>query len=148
MTPEIDQFMMVTMQKLMGEIVPRLEGDYLQATTSTLGMLMLFASTEFGRAAEVRAVENTEIRKLCGRAARVLPEGELRTRCAEAARTKDGSLTVATLEASNRTLRRLLIELQTTIEETNASWARSLDRAIWSILKAAAERRFFYLPPV
>ena len=148
MTPEIDQFLMSTFQRLMGEIVPRLEGDYLQGTTSTLGMLMMFAATEFGRAAEVRAAENGEIRKLCGRAARVLPEGELKTRCAEAARTKEGALTIQALEASNRSLRRVMIEIQTTAEEADAPWGRSLDRSIWQIMKAAAERRFFYLPPM
>jgi hypothetical protein len=148
MTPEIDQFLMVTLQKLMGEIGPRMGEDYLQATTTTLGMLMMFASTEFGRAADVRAAENAEIRKVCARAGRVLPEGELKGRCVEASRTKDTSFTIAALETTNRSLRRLMIDLQTFVEETNAPWAKSLDRAIWGVNKAAAERRFFYLPPM
>lgn len=148
MTPSTDKMLMTSFGRIMGEVVPRLEGDYLQGTTSTIGMLMMFAATEYGRAADVRAAENAGMRKVFGRAARALPEGELKARCLAAGKSKDASLMMQALDEANYALRRLLIELQTIVEGRAESWARALDRAIWQVLKTSAERRFFYLPPM
>lgn len=148
MTPSTDKMLMASFGRIIGEVVPRLEGDYLQGTTSTIGMLMMFAATEYGRAADVRAAENVGMRKVFARAARVLPDSDLKARCSAAGKSKDASLMMAALDESNFALRRLLIELQTFVETRTETWAKSLDRAIWQVLKTSAERRFFYLPPM
>lgn len=148
MTPSNDKMLMASFGRIIGEVVPRLEGDYLQGTTSTIGMLMMFAATEYGRGADVRVAENTGMRKVFGRAARVLPDSDLKVRCLAASKTKDSSLLMPALDEANFALRRLLIALQTFVEGRPESWARALDRSIWQVLKTSAERRFFYLPPM
>jgi hypothetical protein len=105
--------------------------------------MMMLAAQEYDRAAEIRAAENADMRALFRASAQAVAEPELRSTLERAAGAAEGSLKVSALNAVNAALRGHLIRLHAYAEE-NA--LRDLDRQIWTVLKASAERRILKLP--
>lgn len=114
---------------------------YQQAGIAITASLLIAVREEFDRAAARRVEENAALRALFARGAGVVADAALAARLREAASSRDASLLVPALDADNRALRALLIELQTHVEALAAPAARELDEAIWRELAASAERR-------
>jgi len=142
MKPEVDQILGLSAGQLMGTIAPLLPTVYAQGSASLLGFMMMFAAQEYDRAADIRVAENADMRALFRKAAPVVSDDDLRIALSRAAETRDDSLKVSMLDAANAELRRVLIRLQIYAED-NA--ARDLERRIWELLKASADRRLLRL---
>jgi hypothetical protein len=110
-------------------------------------MLLLSIREEFDRAAARRVEENGAMRALFADATAAVRDTALRERLAAAAASEDASLRVPELEASNRALRTLLIELHAHVESLTGDGARRIEAAIWRELSASTERRKLSLGP-
>lgn len=142
MKPDVDQILGLSAGQVMGGLVPMLPPGYAQATASLLGVMMMLSAQEYDRAADIRASENGDLRALFRDAASSIGDAELRSMLEKASATSDRSLRIAALNAENTELRRVLIRLQTYAEDHGL---RDLERRIWDVLKASAERRLLKL---
>lgn len=146
MKPEVDVVLGGFLGTLLMEIAPQLGAEYSLGSVGLIAMTIGMAAQEYDRAADIRVEENREVRALFGEAAGLVGNADLKSRLADAAATTESSFRVSALNATNDALSRLLIELQTVVEETDAPWAAALDAKIWRYLVAAAERRRVVLP--
>jgi len=140
MKPEVDQILGISAGTLMGSLVPLLPNTFAIGGASLLGVMMTLAAQEYERGADIRAAENADMRALF-RDAKVA-DGKLQTELAKAAATEDRSFRISALNAENTELRRVLIRLQAYAEEHDD---RALERRIWDVLKASADRRLLRL---
>jgi hypothetical protein len=142
MKPEADQILALSAQQLMGAIAPLLPNSYTAGSAALLGMMMTFVAQEYDRGADIRAAENADMRALFREAAATISDVDLKSALASAADTREVSLRISALNAASAELRRLLIRLQIYAEEHGD---RTLERRIWDVLKASAERRLLRL---
>ena len=138
MKPEVDQILNLSAAQLMGSIAPLLPPGYDVGSASLLGLMMMFSAQEYDRAADIRAAENADMRALFRDCADAVRDEALKAKLAHVAATRDASLRISALNAENTELRRVLIALQTYCEETGLA---DVERRIWQVLKASAERR-------
>jgi hypothetical protein len=115
--PEATHALERVLQALLAEIAPAVEPPYRRATVTMQAMILLAAREEFDRAAARRVEENAALRALFADALGVVADPALRERLAAAARGAAPSLRVPELEATNHTLRALLIELHAHVED-------------------------------
>ena len=146
MKPEADQILYRSAEQLQLEIAPQLRTGYAQGTVSLVAVLNIMAAQEYERGAEIRKLENDDMRALFRQLAPFAADAELRTRLEAAAATRDASLAISALDAANADLRKLLIALQAHIEDLEGDEARAAERRIWTVLRAAANRRLITLP--
>ena len=147
MKPEATHALERLMQALLVEIAPAMQPPYRQASVSIQAMMLLAVREEFDRAAARRVEENRALRALFADAALAVTDASLHASLATAAASTDASLRVPELEAGNRTLRTLLIELHAHVESLAGPEARRIDFAIWRELSASTERRKLSLAP-
>jgi hypothetical protein len=145
--PDLGHFLNVVAAHLMTRTVPALSEAYEQSTVGTLGVMMIAVGEEFERAASRRVEENRALRGLFADALPAVEDAELRGRLELGATGSDGDLKVSALEASNSTLRGLLIELHAHVEELESSAARRVEDAIWRELALSTERRRLSIGP-
>ena len=105
-----------------------------------LSGLLIAVREEFDRAAARRVEENAVLRELFARGAGLATDATLASRLREAVASRDESLLVPALDASNRSLRALLIALHAHVETLATPPARELEAAIWRELAASTER--------
>jgi len=142
MKPEVDQILGLSASQLMGQVAPLLPNSFAIGSASLLGIMMTFAAQEYERGAEIRVIENADMRALFRDAASEVDDAELKAMLAKAAATEDRSLKISMLNAENTELRRVLIRLQTHAEDKGL---RDIERRIWDVLKASADRRLLRL---
>jgi hypothetical protein len=142
MKPEVDQILGLSTAQLMGTIVPLLPTSFAQGSAALMGFMLMFAAQEYDRAADIRVAENGDMRRLFRDAAPTIADAELKAALLRAADTRDDSLKVSMLDVANGGLRRVLIRLQ---EHAEDNALRDLERRIWDVLKASAERRLLKL---
>jgi hypothetical protein len=142
MKPEVDQILGLSAGQLMGQIAPLLPNSFAIGGASLLGIMMTFAAQEYERGADIRVAENADMRALFRDAASQVDDTELKAMLAKAAATEDRSLKISMLNAENTELRRVLIHLQAHAEEKGLA---ALERRIWDVLKASADRRLLRL---
>jgi uncharacterized membrane protein len=147
MKPEVDLTLRVLATQLLAEIAPAFPTDYGRGNLELTGGLLLAAAEEYDRAAEVRAVENREMRRIFREAASDVPDAAFRARLEAAAIEAEPSLRIAALNEANDRLRKLLVELHAAVEERSDPAARRIDRAIWDELRASVARRAFSFVP-
>jgi hypothetical protein len=145
--PEASHALERLMQALLTDVMPAVQPAYRQASVTVHAMIVAAVREEIDRAAARRVEENRALRALFADAAPVVSDAALRGRLAEAARGADASLLVPELEADNRVLRALLIELHAHVEGVAGDAARRLEAAIWRELAASTERRKLALGP-
>jgi hypothetical protein len=145
--PEPSHALERLMQALLTEIAPAVQPPYRQASVSVHAMLLLVIREEFDRAVARRVEENRALRSLFADALAAVSDPALRERLAGAANGADASLRVPELEAANRSLRELLIELHAHVEDLESADARRIEDAIWRELSASTERRKLSLAP-
>lgn len=141
MKPDPQRVLEQTVQNLLVDVLPSLQPRYRQAGLAISAGLLMSVREEFDRAAARRVEENAALRALFARGASVVTDTALAARLRAAAATRDESLLVPALDATNRELRALLIELHAQIEALATPAARELDAAIWRELVASAARR-------
>jgi len=146
MKPEVDHILNVSAGQLLGTIAPLLPAGYAQGTASLLAFMLLMSAQEYDRGAEVRALDNDEMRRLFSEMISMVGDPKLKSRLADAANTKNDSLTISALNEANGPLRRLLIDLQIFVEELPGPLAREAERRIWQVLKDSTQRRLVHLP--
>ncbi len=150
MKPEVNEILTGVLGAVMTDIAPHLPGGYSQGSMSMIALLMIFAAQEYDRAADVRARENAAMRALfadvTGKGAGAVPDPDLRARLQKAANEADESLKVSVLNASNSTLKELLIELHMLAEESDAPWAKAADEMIWALLAEFTAARHLDIP--
>ena len=142
MKPEVDQILGLSAGQLMGQLAPLLPNSFAIGGASLIGVMMTFAAQEYERGADIRVAENGDLRALFRDAASQVGDAELKTMLAKAAATEDRSLKISMLNAENTELRRVLIHLQAHAEEKGLT---ALERRIWDLLKASADRRLLRL---
>ena len=147
MKPDPSHALERMMQALMGEIAPAVEPAYRKSSVTVQAMVALCIRDEIDRAAARRVEENRALRELFAEAGPVVADAALRERLAAAARGAEASLLVPELEAGNRALRSLLIELHAHVEGLAGDAARRIEAAIWRELAASTERRKLALGP-
>jgi len=142
MKPEVDQILGISSGTLMGSLVPLLPNTFAIGSASLLGIMMTFAAQEYERGADIRAAENADMRTLFREDVSQVTDEKLKAEVSMAAATEDRSLKISALNAENTELRRVLIRLQAYAEEHGD---RTLQRRIWDVLKASADRRLLRL---
>jgi hypothetical protein len=145
--PEASHALERLMQALLAEVAPALQPAYRQASVAIQAMMVGAIREELDRAAARRVDENRALRRLFAEAAPVVEDAALRERVGAAAASADASLLVPELEAGNRALRSLLIELHAHVETLAGDAARRVEAAIWRELAASTERRKLALGP-
>jgi hypothetical protein len=138
MKPEASDILNISADQLMAGIMSVAAPQYLQGATAIHGLLMKFAAREYERGADIRAAENADIRALFAELGGRVRDEALKAQLAEAAASRDASLAISSLDASNAALRKLLIALHADLEEQNA---RDAEKRVWRLLKAMAARR-------
>ncbi len=146
MKPDVGDILQNSFATLIGDVAPHLRNDYALGSTSVIALMMLFAAQEFERGADQRFRENTALRELFREAAAVVTDLPLRSRLAAQAASREESLTISALTASNNTLRDLLIELHRFVETWEDPLGTELDRRIWAHLRRFAEAQALDMP--
>lgn len=137
MKPEASDILNVSAEQLMA-LTPSLPAAYQQGATAVHALLIRFCAREYERGADIRARDNDEMRALFAELAAQVADAALRAELAAAAATRDTSLTITALDASNAELRRLLIALHAHVEDAGA---RDAAKRVWQALKDMAARR-------
>ena len=138
MKPEVSDILVISADQLMAGILSVQAPQYLQGATAIHGLLMKFAAREYERGAEIRAAENADIRALFAELGSEVRDETLKRQLADAAASRDESLTISSLDASNVALRKLLIALHVHLEEQRE---RAAEKRVWQLLKTMAARR-------
>jgi hypothetical protein len=138
MKPEAGDILGTAADQLMGQIAPNLNAQYLQGSLAVQALLLKFAAREYERGADIRFAENADMRALFTDLAPNIGDAGLHAQLMSAAATKDTSLTISALNATNAELRRLLITLQIHMEDTGD---RAAQKRIWDALNEMASRR-------
>jgi hypothetical protein len=146
MSPEVDQILNLSAGQLLAGTVPLLPNSYAQGSTSLVAFLMFFAAREYERGADIRARDNADMRALFGELSPLVSDNALKTKLEQAASSSDPSLAISALDRSNAELRKLLIALQTYVEDRSDAAACAAEKRIWEVLRASAERRFLKPP--
>ena len=142
MKPTPEMILNQAFGKLAMEIGPALPPGYSQGSVTTTAVLLLMTGQEFNRAADIRVKENAAMRSLFGEVAKSVG-GELGARLRAEAETRDGDVTIATLDKSNASLKTTLIALQTHAEEKKLA---PLQKRIAGMLQGFADGRQIFLP--
>ena len=142
MKPDVDQILGISAGQLTGALAPLLPGTYEMGSASLLGIMMLLSAQEYDRAADIRVAENTDMRSLFRQCVSVIDDATLKSKLLHASQTRDNSLKISMLNSENVELRRVLIALQSHCEDKGL---RDIERLIWDVLKASAERRLLKL---
>jgi hypothetical protein len=142
MKPDVDKILGISAGHLMGALAPQLPAGYSQGSASLLGIMMMLSAQEYERAAEIRVRENDDMRALFRAVAGKIDDAGLKAMTTHAGETRDASLKISALNAENAELRRVLIRLQAFAEERGLA---DVERRIWDLLKASAERRLIRL---
>ncbi len=146
MKPDVGVVMQGFFGTLLGDVAPHLSAEYSMGHVGIMGLMLHMTGELHDRAADIRLAENSEMRSLFSHAAALVEDEALKQRLTSAAETLDASLRISVLEANNAELAALLIELQTHVEGSQASWAAGLEARIWDYLVATMERRELPFP--
>ncbi len=147
MKPDLAVVLETTSQSLLLELGPRFGEPYGAATLGIQALLLQAVREELERAAARRVEENRALRRLFAGAGAAVADPELRARLEAAAQGEDASLLVSELEAGNRTLRALLVELHAHVETREGEAARRVEAGIWRELADSTERRRLSIAP-
>jgi len=141
MRPEVNTVMQGCFATLLMEVAPHLGAEYSVGDVSIMGLMLFMTAEEYDRAAEVRTLDNAEMRSIFAEAASQIEDAEIRRRLSDASDMRETSLRISALDETNDALKALLIDLQAYLEGQPGDWAAHMERRIWQHLKDSAERR-------
>jgi len=127
MIPETPGILAWAANRILTEVAPHLPVGYGQASTGTLGMMLILAAQEYEKAADTRVWENRRMRE-------ILAKGGITTD------PDDGSLLMSSLTATNNRLRADLIRLHEAVEDGPGA-DKALEQEILQFLNESANRR-------
>jgi hypothetical protein len=131
MIPETPGILGWAANRILTEIAPHLPAGYGQASTGTLGMMLILAAQEYEKGADTRVWENRRLRELLAKGG-IEPEPD------------DGSLMMSALTAANNRMKADLIRLHEAVEQGPAA-DKALEHEILQFLKESADRRRLYV---
>jgi hypothetical protein len=131
MIPEIPGILTWAANRIATEVAPHLPIGYGQASTGTMGMMLMLAAQEYEKGADTRVWENRRMRE-------ILTKGGVETA------PDDGSLVMSALTAANNQLKIDLIRLHGAVEEGPAA-DKALEQEILAFLRESADRRRLYV---
>ncbi|HEY1710938.1 MAG TPA: hypothetical protein VGG10_21925 [Rhizomicrobium sp.] len=135
MRPEVSELLRTTAMQVPGIAAPT---AYALGSAGLIAGLLMIASQEYDRAAETRMNDNADMRALFAELAPAIADATLRAKLETAAKTTDPSIRISVLNAANADLRKLLIVLQTYVEEVGDTAAQ---KRVWGVLNTSANRR-------
>jgi len=135
MRPEISELLRTTGMQVPGMVAPT---AYAQGSSTLITGLLMISAGHYDRAAEIRVTDNNEMRVLFGELAAGVKDAGLRASLETAAKSHDASIRISALNAANADLRKLLIALQTSLEDAGD---KAGQKRAWDVLRASAERR-------
>ena len=144
MKPEVDQILGLSAQQLMGALAPLLPTSYAQGAAALTSFMLILSAEEYDRAADIRVADNSDMRALFKELAPCVADAGLKRKLNVAAASYEISLKISALDEVNYELRRLLIALHVHVEALKD--CRDLEKRIWAVLKASAERRLLKMP--
>jgi len=139
MKPELSQVLVMSGMQLPGVAAAT---SYAQGSAGLITGLMMMAAEEHDRAAEVRVAENARMRALFKSLGAKVKDAALRGELETAATSKDPGLRISALNTANADLRKLLIALQTAMEDAAD---RDAQKQIWAHLQKTSEERMLKL---
>jgi len=139
--PEVDTILSLTAQKIVAGLGEHGQA-FAQGTAGLIAMMLSLSAKEYDRAADIRVVENADLRSLFAELAPQAGDAGLKGKLEAAAKGTDASLRIGVLNANNDALRRLLTEAMIDSEDRNATTAL---KRIWAVLQAMAARRLVTL---
>ncbi|MBV9332042.1 MAG: hypothetical protein JOZ55_10860 [Alphaproteobacteria bacterium] len=145
MSPEGDRILALCMQRLASEIGPSLTTQFAAGQLGLTGFMLSMVAREYERGAELRVSENRAMRALFAELAPAVSDRELKGKLEDAAATRDDVLTISSLDVANWALRRLLIALQSHLEDQSGASAREGEARVWALLKSIAANRMVSL---
>lgn len=148
MNPEVNEVMGILAGKLVVDVVPHIADEYVQKDVQLMSILLMAMAEEYDRAAEIRFLENEDFKAIFAEAAQHILDEPLHDRLTQAGAPEEASLRVSDLNASNKRLRALLVELHPIVENSSEDWARDLNQKVWKAIRASAERRAFSFFPL
>jgi hypothetical protein len=143
MKPEVGTVLALTAQKIASGFGEH-GAAFAQGTIGLLATVLAVSAKEYERGADIRVSENNEMRALFEVLAETVTDPALRQELRDAGTTRDASLRISALNENNYALRRLLTRLQIYAEEHGVN---DVQRRIWAVLKAMAQRRLVQLGP-
>lgn len=143
MNPEVGLIIDRSLQKIAGGFGEH-GAAFAQGTIALLATVLGMAAREYDRGAEIRVVENAELRALFGELAPLVGDDALKAKLEAAAASKDPSLRISALNEANYALRNLLTEAMIHAEDRDIGPAK---KRIWAAMKEVAARRLVQLGP-
>ncbi len=144
MTPTLAELLLGNFLALADAPPPESMGEFMAGKLGVVAMICVLGAQEAERGPAARAWENAAFRALFARTADRY-DGTLGGRLAAAAATVDEDASVTGMDASNASLRRVLIDLHIAAEDAGD---RALDREILALYGEMAEQRRLDLPPL
>lgn len=147
MKPSIAEILLNSAGTLGTGVAPHLlDKPYALGHTGTIGLMLVFLAQEAERAAETLVTDNAEMRAIFRAIGEAIVPTAMKEALVQAGASADRSLHVRVLEADNAELKTVLVALHEAADNSPEPWAREAQRAIWTHLKAAADRRALVLP--
>ena len=148
MKPSFSQLLLGAASTLTQDIAPQMKrAPAAQGQLGAIGLILACAAQEADRAVETALIEQDALRALFADAALQPLTESLRMRLQAASLDHARpSLKLSALETQTTHLNALLMDLLEQVETEQFDWAIALEKRIWGMLKANAERRALYLP--
>ena len=141
MVPAVAAVLNGIARAMLMDMLPETSDAYRAQSLQLDAALLMCCAQEFDRAAARLVEENTALVELFTAAAAVVEDPALRDALRARAADDPPGLLVGTLQARNRTLRALLIDLQAHVEQLAGAAAQGIDARIWAELAASTRRR-------
>lgn len=147
MRPTFSQMLMGAAATLSKDVAPHVErAPYAVGRVGTVGLILACVAQEADRAVDTAVREQQDLRALFKEAA-IAPLSEpLKQKLRAAAAEQPKSLKLSELEPQTNAMTLLLMDLLERLETEQFDWAISLEKRVWAVLKASADRRALYLP--
>lgn len=135
MTLSIEAAVRGVADALREKVAPTLTDNFATEVTRLSTNLLTIMANAADDAVALRVEENARVRTLLGDGAAVVGDTVLAARLAQAAASTDPGFRISELDRETDRLRRLLVELQVSLELQDDVACRTLNQRIWSLLR-------------
>lgn len=147
MKPSMNQILMGVAATMSKDVAAHVNEPIAVGHVGTIGLILACVAQETERAAETAILEQDALRALFRDAIdQPMPEELLLELRAAVRDDSRASLKLGDLDAQAARSRELVTPLLAYLETQNFDWAEKLEKRVWGVLKAGAERRALYLP--
>ncbi len=148
MRPGVDHILLLSAQRLLGEVAPHVGASYAQGDVGAIAFLLMFAGQDIDRAGENLATDIGEMQAIFMAAAPLVASHDraFAAALAGAAAETQGSLRLSALTERKCAHEVLLIQLHACIETQEGPEARAIERAVLGHLRDSTARRALAMP--